>query len=271
MLRYIMQAGQVQRILHLLTSVTDVRIVLFDMDDRKLREFDVRPDSAYCSRLRRKPSFDRACAECDRTHIQQARTRTQRVVYRCHHNLIEAVVPLFDQDGNYLGGIMFGQIRVAGATPPHPEGSALRRYYDALPAHNDQRVRDIADLLTYVAQYMIQNHLVRYRAAPWAERIREHVREHLGERLDIGALAAVAGMSASQVSHRFRHETGVPVSQFIRDERIRRAREMLTAGRSVKDVAYSLGFCDEFHFSRVFKRLCGMSPATWRAGNLPAD
>jgi len=29
-------------------------------------------------------------------------------------------------------------------------------------------------------------------------------------------------------------------------------------------VAESVGFCDEFHFSKTFKRVTGLSPRTWR-------
>lgn len=268
MLNYVISTDQVKRILRLLSSVVDVRMAFFDMDGRKLGVFDVRPDSGYCSRLRQSARFNALCEACDREHLLKARDSHSPLVYRCHNNLTEAVVPLFDDGGQYLGAIVLGQIRVAGEQPGRAHGRQLRLLYEALPAYSERQVRDIADLLTYIALYMIQNHLVQHRGSSWVERIREHVRSDPSRRLDLGSLAAVAGCSVSQVSHRFRHETGASAARFVRDERMRRAREMLTAGRRVKEVAYSLGFCDEFHFSKAFRREHGLSPSTWTRDKL---
>lgn len=42
------------------------------------------------------------------------------------------------------------------------------------------------------------------------------------------------------------------------------------AERSVSDIAYSWGFSDVAHFSRVFRERSGMSPRDWRAGRREA-
>jgi AraC-like DNA-binding protein len=204
--------------------------------------------------------------QCDREHLDEARERRRTRIYTCHNGLREVAVPLFDDNGNYLGAIVFGQIRDPASGSRHEREPQLRALYDALPAYKDAEVRNIAALLAYFAQYMIQNHLVGVRAAPWAERVRGHVREHLSGQLDIKALASVAGVSASQVSHAFRRETGLSPAQFVRRERMQRAQNLLREGRRIKDIAYSLGFCDEFHFSKLFKKQFGVSPSAWVKG-----
>ncbi len=263
MLRYAIRTEHVDRIVRLLATVLDIPIAFFDIDHRRLESFEAGPDSAYCATLRRAPQFNRLCEECDREHLLEARQRKRTLLYTCHNELREAAVPLFDEDANYLGAIVFGQVRDPSKGPRHTNEPRLRALYEALPAYSDAEVRNIAALLAYFAQYMIQNHLVGVKAAPWAERVRAHVADHLHERLDIGTLARVSGVSASQVSHAFHRETGQSPAAFVRHERMRRARELLRQGRQVKEVAYSLGFCDEFHFSKAFKKQCGASPREW--------
>jgi len=265
MLRYAIRTEQVARIVRLLATVVDTPIAFFDIDHRRLGSFDAGPDSAYCSALRRDPAFNRRCETCDREHLVEARRLKRTLVYTCHNGLREVAVPLFDNDLNYLGAIVFGQIRDRVSVMRHEREPRLRALYDALPAYTDARMRNIAALLAYFAQYMIQNHLVGVQAAPWAERVRAYVSEHIGDRLDIATLARVSGVSTSQLSHAFRGEVGLSAAAFVRAEGMRRAVELLGQGRAVKEVAYSLGFCDEFHFSKVFKREFGATPSRWSA------
>jgi AraC-like DNA-binding protein len=263
MLRYAIQTEQVARIVRLLASVLDIPIAFFDIDHERLRSFDAGPDSAYCSTFRKEPLCNHACEVCDREHLVEARRRRSTLTYTCHNNLRETAVPLFDEESNYLGAIVFGQIRIPGMQPRHRPTAALQRLFEQLPAYPEREIRDIANLLSYFAQYMIQNHLVQVRPAPWADRVRQHVSEHLSEKLDLATLATAAGVSHSQISHAFQREMGMSAARYVRRERLRRARELLRQGRQVKEIAYSLGFCDEFHFSKVFKKEFGVSPKGW--------
>jgi AraC-like DNA-binding protein len=45
--------------------------------------------------------------------------------------------------------------------------------------------------------------------------------------------------------------------------RIERARELLAHGMSLSDAAASAGFSDQSHMGRWFRRICGVTPATY--------
>lgn len=261
MLRYAIRTEQVSRILRTLTNLLDVPAVFFDMDTVKLEEFGVRPNSAYCAALRRDDAFNARCEQCDRRYIAMARERRTALVYRCHNNLTEGVIPLFDEHGNFLGSIVFGQIRMQGQRPKAATTPQLQELYRALPVYSRADVDNIMSLLSYFAHYMIQNHLVRHRGAPWTEQLKEYIAEHLDEKLSVRRMADIAGVSPSYVSHFFRDEVGMTPARYVRAERMKRARQMLLAGKMVKETAYALGFCDEFHFSKVFRREHGISPS----------
>jgi AraC-like DNA-binding protein/ligand-binding sensor protein len=265
MLRYAIRTEQVSRILRTMTSLLNVPAVFFDMHDVKLEEFGVRPNSAYCAALRLSGEFNALCEVCDRKYIAMARERRKPLVYRCHNNLTEGVIPLFDERGNFLGSIVFGQIRMKGQRPKVRGSAQLQELYRTLPVYTRADVDNILSLLSYFAQYMIQNHLVRHRGAPWAETLKEYIAANLGARLSVARLAKEAGVSKSYVSHYFRDEVGMTPARYVRGERMKRARELLLRGRRIKEVAYELGFCDEFHFSKVFRREFGISPSSCSA------
>lgn len=87
---------------------------------------------------------------------------------------------------------------------------------------------------------------------------------------------AAPGRSASDVARRlgfsyetfrkkFRQEIGFSPGRFHLDSRIDRAAALLHQGRhTIKEIAAQLGFCDEFYFSRCFKRRFGQSPRNFR-------
>ncbi|MCF3651695.1 helix-turn-helix domain-containing protein [Synoicihabitans lomoniglobus] len=78
-------------------------------------------------------------------------------------------------------------------------------------------------------------------------------------------VARKLGMSYETFRKRFRAKVGFSPGQFQLDARIDRAAALLHQGRlQIKEIAAHLEFCDEFHFSRSFKRRFGTSPREFR-------
>jgi len=73
--------------------------------------------------------------------------------------------------------------------------------------------------------------------------------------------AALVDMPPRSLSTRFRAITGKSINQYQMDLKLERARDMLIAGHStVREVSDALGFCDQYYFSRVFRKKFGMPP-----------
>jgi AraC-like DNA-binding protein len=58
--------------------------------------------------------------------------------------------------------------------------------------------------------------------------------------------------------------TGIPTGKFLRNLRMEQAARLIKEGKvNVSQVAYSVGFSDQTHFSTVFKNYFGMSPSDY--------
>lgn len=78
-------------------------------------------------------------------------------------------------------------------------------------------------------------------------------------------IARAVGLDRTYLSSLFKHAYGVPLQTFVLQYRMRRARELLrNPSLSVSDVARSVGYPDPFLFSKMFKRVCGVSPTAYR-------
>ena len=92
-----------------------------------------------------------------------------------------------------------------------------------------------------------------------------HMTEHLAAPLDHGALEAVCGLSTSRLQALFSEVTGYPPLDYLRRLRVEEARRLLADQRlAVKEIAARTGFRDTSHFSKVFRRIDGLSPAHYR-------
>ena len=79
---------------------------------------------------------------------------------------------------------------------------------------------------------------------------------------DRDAFAADMNMSASTLYNKLRSLTGMSVSSFIRDIRMKEARRIITEnpGIRVSDLAYRVGFKDPKYFATIFKKEFGIQP-----------
>jgi AraC-like DNA-binding protein len=98
------------------------------------------------------------------------------------------------------------------------------------------------------------------------ERAVEHLRETAPRRTSVTALAAMVGLSASQLSALFRERLGLSPLKFQVQLRMARARELLDGtALPVAAVAREVGYGDPMYFSRQFARQHGLTPTAFRA------
>ncbi len=88
-----------------------------------------------------------------------------------------------------------------------------------------------------------------------------YIQDNLETTLSLKAIAQELGMSTYHFAHLFTRVFGVPPHQYVIKTRIERAKVLiLQKSHSFGDVALMVGFADQSHFSRHFKRLVGMTP-----------
>jgi len=262
MLNIVIQTREFRHFFDLIYNVFHIRVSFVDHANRKVMGFRTRDMVGYCSRLRRNTAFKRRCNQCDKTHLAKACRTRRPLVYRCHHDLYEVIVPLHDKQGIYLGAIFFGQLR------PRESGRSRRnslpqsaRAFTQLPVYSRAELLHLGRLLEFMAEIVIEKEIIRRRHCLWAERIKRCVTLHLGERLTLARLSRLTGLSISFLTHHFSKEFGLTAQQFIRRQKMEHAAKEINAGRRVYEVASSLGYCDAFYFSKTFKAFWGRSPA----------
>lgn len=98
------------------------------------------------------------------------------------------------------------------------------------------------------------------------ERIHSLMQARLHEQLDVGTLAAAVSLSKYHFIKKYKALTGTtPINHFIH-LKIERACHLLdVTDKSVKEIAWAVGHEDPYYFSRLFRKVMGISPSQYRA------
>lgn len=102
-------------------------------------------------------------------------------------------------------------------------------------------------------------------APVWLKRVRERLHDHFAKQLSIQLLAMEAGVHPIYLHRAFRKHYGQSIGEYLRILRIQSCCVQLASTNvRLADISTSAGFCDQGHFSRTFKRICGMTPMAYR-------
>jgi AraC-like DNA-binding protein len=80
----------------------------------------------------------------------------------------------------------------------------------------------------------------------------------------LGEMAAELGISRYRLLRAFREVMGMPPYAWLAQHRVSRARSLLDAGRRPAEVAALVGFADQAHLTRWFRRVLGVTPGAYR-------
>jgi len=75
-------------------------------------------------------------------------------------------------------------------------------------------------------------------------------------------------MSVSALAHRYRAATGETPMTTVKRARLDLAKGLLAKGYRLKEIASQVGFADEFHLSKTFKQVEGVSPRAYHRAAL---
>jgi AraC-like DNA-binding protein len=93
---------------------------------------------------------------------------------------------------------------------------------------------------------------------------RQYIDRHYQHPLDLSAIAARACLSPYHFIRLFQRHYGQTPGQYLREARLRRARELLLKGLSVTETCIAVGYTSTASFSLLFRRNCGTSPSRYR-------
>ncbi len=95
--------------------------------------------------------------------------------------------------------------------------------------------------------------------------VKEYIDEHYMEKISLDYLSAKFFISKYYLTHSFKEQFGISISNYLSNVRITKAKQLLRfSGKTVEDISSSVGLSDPAYFSRLFKSIEGVSPRVYR-------
>jgi AraC-like DNA-binding protein/ligand-binding sensor protein len=226
----------------------------------------------------------RSCAACLESQAQASeRGADQPGTSVCFAGLCDTAVPV------RLGSELVGYLRTGQVMTQKPTQARFSRTVRLLAgwgvevdlkqmesAYFHSRVltprqyESVVRLLNIFAQHLalMGNQLVVQQGSaepPLITQAKNFIQEHQSEELSLGRVAKAVHTSTFYFCKMFKRTTGLHFTQYLSRVRIEKAKNLLlNPNLRVSEIAYEVGFQSLTHFNRVFKKVVGQSPTTYR-------
>ena len=111
----------------------------------------------------------------------------------------------------------------------------------------------------------VHEKLNKPRSSNYVERCKGYIRQHYREKIYLEEVAETLGISTGYLSKLFKRETGQCLQDYINEERVFRAANLLVySDLSLTEIAQYVHFPTQSYFGKVFKQYKNMTPKAYR-------
>ncbi|MBI4750692.1 MAG: AraC family transcriptional regulator [Acidobacteria bacterium] len=130
-----------------------------------------------------------------------------------------------------------------------------------------ERQTRLLDLLTRLISHFSENRSELHPSGSERKVLKqacEYLIEHFTENVSLQTLASIANLSPFHFHRVFSEHFGMPPHGFQTQLRVMQAQTLLRQGWPIPQVASQIGFADQSHLNRHFKRVTGLTPGQYR-------
>ena len=131
-------------------------------------------------------------------------------------------------------------------------------------AHNRDEVIQV--VLAGISEYIKRMDIRMKKSSHYLiQSVKEHIHRSINTKINIAALADEIGTNSSYLSRLFHQKEGITIQQFICQERIRQAEQLLQSSTfTYEEISRCVGFTSPSYFGNILKKITGLTPTQYR-------
>ncbi len=262
-------------------ETTGLPINLRPIEAFNLPHHDDPKEAPFCSLM---ASTNQSCAACLQLQKRvEEEAQMEPKMLKCFAGLCDAAVPVRVGE-NLVAFLQTGQIflnrpnqrdfkRLTNELVNWGVQADLKRVEEAYfqtRVLEKKQFEAVLRLLTIFAQHLasISNQLMvsaQQAEPPMVTRAKVFINEHQDEELSLRQVAGAVNTSAFYFCKMFKQATGLTFTDYLARVRIEKVKNLLiNPHKRISEAAYEAGFQSLSQFNRVFRKIVGEAPTTWR-------
>jgi len=207
------------------------------------------------------------CIACDRDKFKEASEKKEPLLYRCYNGLYEMFLPLF-VDNSLVGYLHFGQVRAEHdfksiayecSLHEHSKIDELEKSYNSMNIIEKEKLILISELFQKFSDLILEKKLIELKGAKPEYYLKKYVEENHHKPISVKSAAEFIRRSPSFVTHKFKTVYGQTFHEYLNHTRVEHSKKLLRK-YSIAETFQLCGFNNRYHFSKVFKKIEGLTP-----------
>lgn len=266
---------QLEQLMRSFYLISGIRFVLYDSEFKEIMSFP-KNDCEFCSLMKSHCNTRRKCAYADKRSFNKCRESGRLYIYKCHAGLVEAVMPLYENEKN-IGYLMLGQISdnknnntLIEKIPYWQEKygfdtETLNTSIQSITYKSTEEIYAAAKIMEACTCYIAFKELIEPEESRTFKAAKAYIDKNLSADLDIDDICKELSLGRTKLYDIFKREANTGVSEYINRRRLHKAKSLLkTTDMSIPEIASAVGFNDYNYFSRVYKKRYGKAPRFYR-------
>ena len=258
-----------------LYELVGVQTNIWDISGKNVQLFG--KHSRFCSIMNADQEGHRRCEECDYKAMRACMERRQAYTYKCHAGLRECVLPVFDS-GEIVAYIAFGQVLDDSSRKLQWEDTLealdwyegdiaeLKDAYGELVQFSQAKRKAFAELLEAITSYIQLEGIIRSANFSDQQRLEMFIDEHYMEKLSLKSISESLGIGTTKLcSLAKKLSPDGSITKLISIRRVEAAKLLLLKeNMSIAEIAEKVGFSDYNYFTKIFKKISGVTPSQYK-------
>lgn len=141
-------------------------------------------------------------------------------------------------------------------------------YYSKIPFYDSCRIESISNVASMLVKYILLENMLRPSIDQNIQRAINYIEENLDKKLSIKSISRQVNVSKTVLYNKFHTYFACTISEFINTKRIEKSIDYLTkTDLSMEEISSKVGFSSASYYSKIFKRLKGVSPLKYKKVN----
>ena len=266
---------QLEQLMRSFYLISGIRFVLYDSEFKEIMSFP-KNDCEFCSLMKSHCNTRRKCAYADKRSFNKCRESGRLYIYKCHAGLVEAVMPLYENEKN-IGYLMLGQIsdnknnntlieKITYWQEKYGfDTETLNTSIQSITYKSTEEIYAAAKIMEACTCYIAFKELIEPEESRTFKAAKAYIDKNLSADLDTADICKELSLGRTKLYDIFKREANTGVSEYINRRRLHKAKSLLkTTDMSIPEIASAVGFNDYNYFSRVYKKRYGKAPRFYR-------